>query len=105
MSAESNSNEKPRVYTMDNGIVATIEPKYSNMSTLILSGSWYKFLLIGRTMTEDVMVHDWEGYFGFKHNGKLDTVKKTFTCNVFHSEIEKDLSRLSTLDMINPDFE
>ncbi len=105
MSTESTTFDVPHVHILENGIVVTIEPKYCNMSTLILFGPWYKFLVIGHTMTDDVTVQGWEGPFGFNHRGELDTDKKTLTCTVFHREIERDLSSLSTLLMIRPDFE
>ena len=105
MSTESQSFNVPHVHVFENGIIATVEPRYSNMCTLILSGPWYKYLTYGHILNDGTKVWGWEGPYGFNHHGNLDKVKKTFTCNLFHTEVEKDLKRLATLRMIKPDFE
>jgi hypothetical protein len=99
------STEEPRVHTLDNGIIVTITPKYSNMSTLVLSGTWQKFLHIGHARTDDVTVHEAAGPFGFNSYGQLDEDWTTFTCSIFHREIDRDLLRLSTLEMVTPYYE
>ncbi len=99
-------SQKQEVHELENGIIVTIEPLYEDMSKLILSGPWYKFLHIQELIRSDnVRVQGYRGPYGFKHEGQLNRRDKTFTCNVFVREIEKDMESLSDLVMVNPDCE
>ena len=94
-------SEEPRVHTLDNGIIVTIKPRNSDTSTMVLSGTWQKFLHFHRTRT-DVAVHGAEGPFGFNTWGQLDEDWTTFTCMIHHKNMDRDLSRLSKLEMVKP---
>ena len=102
---DSPNFDVPHVHVFENGIIATVEPRYSNTCTLILSGPWYKFLMYGHILNDGVNVWGWEGPDGFRHHGILDFSKKTLTCILQHKEIGQDLNRLATLRMIRPYFE
>jgi hypothetical protein len=96
------STEEPRVHTLDNGIIVTITDEYSSLPTFVLSGTWQKFLHIGHARTDDVSVHGAAGPFGFNAYGQLDEDWTTFTCSVFRRDVDLDLLRLSTLEMVYP---
>ena len=97
------STKEPRVHKLDNGIIVTIKPLFTNMSTFVLSGTWKQCLHIGHTRTDEWSVHGWEGLYGFRAFGKLSKDYTTFTTSILNKEVERDLRLLARLEIVNPD--